>query len=110
MVHPSLVWWVIGSLFPGIKQSGPETDHSPSSDVGVKNAWRYTFTSWCYVHLSTVATLLLRPCLYCMLLNCLCQYVHTNHLKKNTSKKTENMFMSSIIFMSPKWPLFSEGC
>jgi len=30
--------------FPAVKRPGPETNHSPSSNTQVKNAWSYTST------------------------------------------------------------------
>jgi hypothetical protein len=32
-----------GGYYSGVKRSGRETDHSPSSSVEVKYAWSYTF-------------------------------------------------------------------
>jgi hypothetical protein len=31
-----------GGLLPGIKEAEHEADHSPQSNVEVKNAWNYT--------------------------------------------------------------------
>jgi len=36
--------WVPGVLSLEVKRPGHETDHSPSSSAGVKNAWSYTST------------------------------------------------------------------
>jgi hypothetical protein len=42
---PSLLSiWYGGALSPGIKQSEPETNHSPPSTADVTNVWSYTST------------------------------------------------------------------
>jgi hypothetical protein len=38
------MWWVLGTLFPGIKYLRHEIDHSPPSCAEVENAWNYTST------------------------------------------------------------------
>jgi len=38
------IQWVPGSLFPGVKRSGCQADHS-SSCADVKNVWSCTYTS-----------------------------------------------------------------
>jgi hypothetical protein len=49
------IQWVPGALSLGVKVSGREADHSPSSSAEVKNAWsytsapQYTFMAWCSV-------------------------------------------------------------
>jgi hypothetical protein len=36
--------WILGVLFPELKQLGHKTDHSPPSTAKVKNAWSYIST------------------------------------------------------------------
>jgi hypothetical protein len=36
--------WVTGAISLGVKQSGHEADHLPTSSSDVKNVWRYTST------------------------------------------------------------------
>jgi len=38
----SLIQWIPGALIPGAERQGRKADHSPTSDVEVKNAWNYT--------------------------------------------------------------------
>jgi hypothetical protein len=38
------IQWIPGVLSLVVKRPGREADHSPSSCVEVKNAWRYTLT------------------------------------------------------------------
>jgi hypothetical protein len=40
----SPIQWVPGALSLGVKQPEREADHSPQSDVQVKNVWSYTST------------------------------------------------------------------
>jgi hypothetical protein len=53
------IQWVPGTLSPGVKRPGPETDHSRPSSPEVKNAWNYTSTpqyvpmTWCLVKYRT---------------------------------------------------------
>jgi hypothetical protein len=35
--HSLPIQWVLGILSPGLKRPGPEADHSPQSNVKVKN-------------------------------------------------------------------------
>jgi hypothetical protein len=59
-----LIQWVPGALSPKIKLLGRENDHSPPSNVEVKNVWSYTSTLPIRLHdvmislNSTVKTLL----------------------------------------------------
>jgi hypothetical protein len=45
--------WVLGTLFPGVKQVGCETDCLPPSSIKVKNVWSctsapiYVCMAWC---------------------------------------------------------------
>jgi hypothetical protein len=45
----SLVQWLPGAVFLGVKRPGCEADHSPSS-AEVKNAWNYTSTPRVLLH------------------------------------------------------------
>jgi hypothetical protein len=38
------IQWIPGALSLGVKRSGREADHSPSSSPEVKNAWNYIST------------------------------------------------------------------
>jgi hypothetical protein len=38
------VQWVPGTLSPGVKRQGPETDRSPPASADVKKMWIYTST------------------------------------------------------------------
>jgi hypothetical protein len=38
------VQWVLGALFPGVKQPGREADQSPLNSAEVKKMWIYTST------------------------------------------------------------------
>jgi hypothetical protein len=38
------IQWVSGAIFPGIKRSGLEADHSPPNNAEVKKTWIYTST------------------------------------------------------------------
>jgi hypothetical protein len=44
------IQWVPAVVSPGVKRPWREADHSPPSNVEVKNAWRYTstpqYSSW----------------------------------------------------------------
>jgi len=44
------IQWVPGSISPGVKRLGSESDHSLSSSAEVKNAWSYTSTPPIRVH------------------------------------------------------------
>jgi hypothetical protein len=44
------IQWVPEALSLGVKRSGREADHSPSSGAEVKNAWSYTSTSPIRLH------------------------------------------------------------
>jgi hypothetical protein len=47
--------WVLGALTPGVKWTGHEANHSPSSSAKVKTLWNYTstpqyvFMVWCLI-------------------------------------------------------------
>jgi hypothetical protein len=43
MAHLDSYKMGIGALFPEVKPSGSETDHSPLSTAEVKNVWSFTF-------------------------------------------------------------------
>jgi hypothetical protein len=38
------IQWVPGNLFPGVKRTGRQADHSPPTCAEVKKMWIYTFT------------------------------------------------------------------
>jgi hypothetical protein len=60
------IQWVLGASSPGLKQPGREADHSPPSNVEVKNAWGYTSTPLTRLH---GVVIIREGCLYGMLLS-----------------------------------------
>jgi hypothetical protein len=50
------IQWVPGVLFPGVKRTGREADHSPPSNAEMKKGWSYTsttpyvFMAWCFIN------------------------------------------------------------
>jgi hypothetical protein len=79
----SPIQWISGPLSLGIKTPEREADHSPQSNVVIKNAWSYTytplygFTAWCLMKHRTNFTFNF----YLPLLSCITASLHETRME-----------------------------